>query len=76
MNLQQSYLTFQCIVLFSTVPDAGDDRHGSGGYLKHVPVYEDVENPYSTPYDHVDDIDHKDSQQVPSSTEEDLDNDF
>ena len=56
--------------------DADDYHHDSGGYLKPVPVYEDVENPYSTPYDHVEDIDNKDSQQVPSSNEEDFDNDF
>ena len=65
----QNYLMFQCIILLSAVLDAGDDCYDSGGYLKPVPkpvpLYEDVDNPYSTPYDHIEEIDNKDSQQVP-----------
>ena len=76
MNLQQNYLMFQCIILLSAVLDAGDDCYDSGGYLKPVPLYQDVENPYSMPYDHIEEIDNKDSQQVPSSNEEELDIDY
>ena len=61
MKLRQNYLMFQCIILLSAVLDAANDCHDSGGYLKPVPLYQDVENPYSTPYGHVEEIDNKDS---------------
>ena len=39
-----------------------------GGYLKPVPLYKDVGNPYSTLYDHIEEIEYKKVNRIRTTT--------